>query len=234
MTFDVKLDMEPMTLDAELGEIYDLSEGEAERIYQDGYTAGKAEGYESGKTDGYASGEADGYAKGYEKGYAEGQTNSYDDGYAAGQEKEQDVTKRLIARTIAGTYVNNKVTRIGYYAFSQCQSLSIVQFPAATAVWNYAFQNCNFLAQAEFNKNVSIGSYAFQSCNNLYRLILRADSVCTLSNKNAFTSSAILNGTGCVYVLDDLVDSYKAATNWATYADQIKPISEMEGYYDPN
>ena len=29
------------------------------------------------------------------------------------------------------------------------------------------------------------------------------------------------------YVPDDLVDSYKEATNWSTYADQIKPISEL-------
>lgn len=29
------------------------------------------------------------------------------------------------------------------------------------------------------------------------------------------------------YVPDELVDSYKAATNWSTYADQIRPISDL-------
>ena len=28
------------------------------------------------------------------------------------------------------------------------------------------------------------------------------------------------------YVPDDLVDDYKAATNWNAYANQIKPLSE--------
>ena len=52
--------------------------------------------------------------------------------------------------------------------------------------------------------------------------------MCTLANTNAFTNTPIESGTGYIYVLDELVDSYKSATNWSTYAEQIKPISELE------
>jgi hypothetical protein len=48
-----------------------------------------------------------------------------------------------------------------------------------------------------------------------------------LGNVNVFSSSAIANGTGFVYVPDNLVEKYKTATNWSTYASQIKPMSEL-------
>lgn len=68
MIFDVKFAIAPQTLDVNLGELYDVSQEEAERIYQNGYTAGETEGYESGKADGYAEGESAGYTQGYEAG----------------------------------------------------------------------------------------------------------------------------------------------------------------------
>ena len=46
-----------------------------------------------------------------------------------------------------------------------------------------------------------------------------------------FYNTAIENGTGYIYVPDSLVDSYKTATNWSTYASQIKPISELPQEY---
>ena len=35
------------------------------------------------------------------------------------------------------------------------------------------------------------------------------------------------DGTDYIYVPDNLVDGFKIATNWSTYATQIKPISEL-------
>lgn len=63
----------------------------------------------------------------------------------------------------------------------------------------------------------------------LYNLVIRTESVCTLSlaPATAFgTDSPLVLGTGYVYVPDSLVDSYKEATNWSVIADQIKPLSE--------
>ena len=64
------------------------------------------------------------------------------------------------------------------------------------------------------------------NCKNLSALLLANDKVCTLANSNAFTGTPIASGTGYIYVNDDLVDTYKSATNWTVYKNQIKPISE--------
>lgn len=46
-------------------------------------------------------------------------------------------------------------------------------------------------------------------------------------NSNDLTGTTIAKGTGYVYVPDDMVDTYKSATNWSAYADQIKGMSEL-------
>ena len=72
---------------------------------------------------------------------------------------------------------------------------------------------------------VSIGSYAFRYDEELKSLILRnPNAVCTLSNKNAFNNSSILNGTGYIYVPSALIEQYKVATNWSTYASQFRAL----------
>ena len=154
----------------------------------------------------------------------------------------------IIDRTLT-EYSNQRVTKIGNYAFSWSTALKSVDFPAAKEAGQYCFNNCTKLA----NVNVpmvekvnsysfgactqlkhlnlpnckSIGDYAFFSSRYLTTLVLGASTVCTLYNTSAFTSTPIASGTGFIYVPDDLVDSYKAATNWSTYAAQIKPMSEL-------
>ena len=53
----------------------------------------------------------------------------------------------------------------------------------------------------------------------------------TIQYKNATYIEAYANEEGLkdlyFYVPDDLVEDYKAATNWSAYADQIKPVSEL-------
>ena len=44
-----------------------------------------------------------------------------------------------------------------------------------------------------------------------------SDTVCTLSSTNAIPSSVT-----DIYVPEALVDSYKTATNWSSFADKIK------------
>jgi hypothetical protein len=50
--------------------------------------------------------------------------------------------------------------------------------------------------------------------------------MCPLWNKNSFDSSSIAKGTGYVYVPRSLVDSYKSATNWSTYANQFRALED--------
>ena len=74
----------------------------------------------------------------------------------------------------------------------------------------------------------SIGNEAFRRCI-LETLILRSNTVCTLVNVLALAGTRIETGTGYVYVPAALVNAYKTATNWVTYADQIRAIEDYPG-----
>ena len=126
-----------------------------------------------------------------------------------------------------GVYIDDGVESIGSYAFSSCSKLTSVDFPAATSISSYAFQACSNLTSVNFPVATSIGSYAFSGCSNLTSLILRkSDAICTLSNISAFNNTPIKSGTGYIYVPRVLVDTYKAATNWSTYANQFRALED--------
>ena len=118
-------------------------------------------------------------------------------------------------------------TSIGGGAFSACTGLTTVDFPATTSIGGSAFSGCTGLTTADFPATTSIGNSAFHGCSGLISIILRkTEQICTLNNKGAFYETPIASGTGYIYVPAALVDSYKAATNWTTYADQIRAIED--------
>ena len=141
----------------------------------------------------------------------------------------------------------SQATSIGEHAFDRCSNLTSVDFPAATSIEGSAFEYCSNLTSVDFPAATSIGQSALFSCSNLTSvdfpaatsikggalaycrkltsLILRVTTqVCTLSNTNAFDSTPIKSGTGYIYVPAALVDSYKTATNWTTYANQFRAL----------
>jgi hypothetical protein len=119
-------------------------------------------------------------------------------------------------------------------AFIRCIALEKVCFPALTvATGNYLNGNQGFLGYCTALKYVdlpvctTIHGYSFNGSTSLTTLILRNDAqVCTLQNINAFDSTPISEGTGYIYVPASLADSYKSATNWSTYAAQIRAIED--------
>lgn len=286
MTFDVKFDMDPMTLDVSLGEIYDVSEGEAERIYQEGYTEGKTAGYADGQAAEQAVVDSI-IGRSIKGAYRNDRVTSIGE-YAfyncAGLTKV-DFPQAKTIETNAFAYCSHlpevnfpQVTSLKGYAFFKCSNLTEVDFPLLTSIGAYAFsgcsklthlnipllesidsngfKDCDSLTEVSFPSLRDIGNNAFRSClglsevnlemdlpqmgyiralafNNcakLAKLILRNSKVVyTLSGTNAFTNTPIKkSGEGYIYVPDDLVDSYKTATNWSTFATQIKPLSELE------
>lgn len=127
-----------------------------------------------------------------------------------------------------------KLTTIedGTRAFSDCYILEELNAPnlASLTTSTHMFSLCRKLKKVNLAKlgGATIGSYTFANCHILTTLILGGNKLNPLGNVNAFHQSKIQNGEGYIYVPDALVESYKAATNWSAFADQIKPISELE------
>lgn len=82
---------------------------------------------------------------------------------SGGDSKENEI----ITRTISGTYENNEVTSIGYYAFAFCSKLTSVNFPNVTVIESSAFTYCSSLSSMSFPNVTSVKGYAFAYCSNL-------------------------------------------------------------------
>ena len=136
--------------------------------------------------------------------------------------------------TVAGTaicYCDSLVkidlpvcTSLGTYCFRDNKMLSEVSLPLCPTLPQNVLYNCDALTKISLPSVTTISASAFNGCANFQTLILGASSVVTLSNTNAFSGTKIASGTGYIYVPSTLVDSYKTATNWTTYANQIRAI----------
>ena len=120
------------------------------------------------------------------------------------------------------------VTTIGDGCFRQARNLRSANLPLVTALPAEAFREST-IQTADFSAITNINRTAFTDCRSLETLIIRTPSVCVISDISvALRGSKIAAGTGYIYVPDNLVDSYKTATNWVALANQIKPISALE------
>lgn len=63
-------------------------------------------------------------------------------------------------------------------------------------------------------------------CSKFETLIIRTETVPTITTTNLFAGTKIESGTRYIYVPRSLVDSYKAASGWSTYAEQIRAIED--------
>ena len=111
--------------------------------------------------------------------------------------------------------------------FYVCRSLPSIVLPKATVLRSNCFSYCASLTTVDLSAGVTIHTNAFAPCIAITRLILRnAETVASLVNTNAFNGSPIASGTGYIYVPSALLDSYKAATNWSTYAAQFRALED--------
>ena len=94
------------------------------------------------------------------------------------------------------------------------------------------------LTAVDLGSPSDIGANAFNADHELSVLIIRGNSVTSLSATSAFTNSPFASGGsgGTLYVPSALISSYQAATNWSTilgYANnQIKSIEST--HTDPD
>ena len=109
-----------------------------------------------------------------------------------------------------------------------CKQLTSVNLPLVTTIKGSTFYGTP-IQVLDLPALTSIKASGLGYIDNLHTLILRNSNICVLENTNVFVGTKIADGAGYIYVPDNLVDSYKTATNWVTFANQIKPISELEG-----
>lgn len=109
--------------------------------------------------------------------------------------------------------------------------LETIYIPSVTALSNtYQFAQCSNLRVVDTAAVETIGAdggaAVFVDCVALEALILRNSVVATLLTDSDFSGSAIENGTGYIYVPSALIEDYKTADNWSTYASQFRAIED--------
>ena len=120
------------------------------------------------------------------------------------------------------------ITYIGIQAFMACSALTSLRLPAVKSLGRSAFSGCTGLTRIDIGEKFStIDGGVFYGCFHLETLILRNPStVVKLSYVAALNNSGIASKTGYVYVPAALLESYKTATNWVSFATQIRAIED--------
>ena len=112
-----------------------------------------------------------------------------------------------------------KMTIVSAYMFFDCAALEELVLPAVVTISSAMFNvNCTSLKKLDF----AVVNAIRQTINvdSIETIILRGPLVATLSNET------YINNTCTVYVPDELVDKYKAASKWKNHAGQIRGLSE--------
>ena len=109
-----------------------------------------------------------------------------------------DARNYVYRNSVQKIELSNSVTSIGNYVFNSCYSLASITIPnSVTSIGNYSFSSCYSVAFYDFSIHTSVP---------------------TLASTNAFINIA----SDCqIRVPASLVDEWKAATNWSTYASYI-------------
>ena len=111
------------------------------------------------------------------------------------------------------------------YAFAQ-SGIHTILLPKLKEVSSCMFDYALRLTMVDLGAATRINGGAFYNCSDFKTLIIRTNSVCALAYITVFNSTPIANKTGYIYVPVALVDTYKAATNWSTFASQIRAIED--------
>jgi hypothetical protein len=118
-----------------------------------------------------------------------------------------------------------KVVETHTSIFRNCKSLQEIDLSSTIDIASSCFFGCVALEKADFPKVTSIYADAFKGAG-IKHLILRSTTFCVLKATSAFYSTPIESGTGYIYVPRALIEEYKAATNWVTYAAQFRALED--------
>ena len=141
-----------------------------------------------------------------------------------------DIVVPNVVGTFVDTFVYSAITgieagiekteRVSGSAF-QGSGIKWAVFPNMVTTGPWAFRSTPLESIFLGQNLTSIDSWAFNDCANI------ATIVCMATTPPALDSNTIPPSSCIIYVPESAVDAYKAATNWASRADNIKPISEI-------
>jgi surface protein len=131
--------------------------------------------------------------------------------------------------------ITNKVTSLNFTcgSCSKIETLDLSNWDTSnvTSMLN-TFTGCHALKSLGISNwdtsNVTNMGGMFTGSGNIKNFKLGAKALL-----NVMTNSNLLNNERTYYVPDDMVDTFKSATNWSAYASRIKGWSEIpEGLFD--
>lgn len=135
-----------------------------------------------------------------------------------------DIRNYYYNAAIKKVVVGSGITVIGAYSFQNCYCLAeITLSDSVTIIGNYGFSSCTSLANINLPDSItSIGSYAFQYCRGIAGIHLAPTTPPTLGS-SAFSG---ISADCIIYVPysedHSILEAYKTATNWSTYADHMQ------------
>lgn len=122
--------------------------------------------------------------------------------------------------------IPSSITSISDYAFAYCSGITSLTLPESVEnIGSYAFSNCKGLTSVVIPSGVTNMSYdVFYYCSNLEYLEILPVVPPVLAGSNPFRETNYC----LLYVPEESVDAYKAATYWSDYANRIVAIPERQ------
>lgn len=160
------------------------------------------------------------------------------DGILTGEEPYGDLTTSVT--TVSKITLSNCAGITSFYApnlvscptsfMEGASGVKEINFPALLKVpsnfvnWSGNLELVDLGACTEIN-----GNGVFYYAQKLKTLIIRTNSVCTITFGNSLHNTPIRNGTGTVYVPSALVSAYQQANGWSTCYNNGTQFVAIEG-----
>ena len=142
--------------------------------------------------------------------------------------------------------IPNGVTSLGNYVFNGCSNLTTANIPSGiSSIPANCFQDCSKLESVTVPSGItSVGNNAFAGVK-MWKVELPStittlgsacfgNIVCVIlpSNSPVSIQSNTFNGVKGIFVPSNLIEMYKAMTNWANYSNRLHPINSYKDRED--